>query len=83
MFFLLRNRDTFYKYRPEGIYTIGKIVSHMMLMTINSETHFVSVSSYDINKQWRLIKHIDVVVRIGDSKKYARSNGHEKQQLQG
>jgi hypothetical protein len=38
-------------------------------MPINSEAHFRSVSSYDINEQWRLIQHIDVVVGSGDSKK--------------
>jgi hypothetical protein len=83
MFLLLRNRDTFNEHRAGGIYTIGEIVSHVVLTTINSEGHFRSVSSYDINEQWRLIEHIDVVVGIGDSKKNVRSNGHEKQQLQG
>jgi hypothetical protein len=62
-------RNIFYKHRSRGIYTISEIVSHMMLMTINSEGHFRSVSSYDINEQWRLIEHIDVVVGTGDSKK--------------
>jgi hypothetical protein len=84
MLLLLRNRDTFHEYRPGGIYTIGEIVSHMVLTTINSEGHFGVVSSHDINEQWRLIEHIDVVVKTGDSKKkHARSNDHEKQQLQG
>jgi hypothetical protein len=69
MLLLLRNRDTFHEYRSGGIYTIDKIVSHMVLTTINSEGHFGSASSYDINKQWRLIEHIDVIVRTGDSKK--------------
>jgi hypothetical protein len=41
------------------------------------------VSSYDINDQWKLIQHIDVVVGIGDSKKHAISNGDKKQQLEG
>jgi hypothetical protein len=41
----------------------------MVLMAINSEGHFGSVSSYDINEQWRLIEDIDVIVRISDSKK--------------
>jgi hypothetical protein len=41
----------------------------MVLMTINSEGHFGSASSYDINEQWRLIEHIGVIVRTGDSKK--------------
>jgi hypothetical protein len=41
----------------------------MLLTTINSEGHFVSAYSYDINEQWRLIEHIDVIVRTGDSKK--------------
>jgi hypothetical protein len=68
MLLLLRNRDTFHEYQPGRIYTIGEIVSHMMLTTINSEGHFESASSYDINEQWRLIEHIDVV-RTGDSKK--------------
>jgi hypothetical protein len=68
MLFLLRNSDTFNEHRPGGIYTIGKIVSHVVLTTINSEGHFRSVSSYDINEQWRLIEHIDVVVGTDDSK---------------
>jgi hypothetical protein len=41
----------------------------MVLTTINNEGHFRSASSYDINEQWILIEHIDVVVRTGDSKK--------------
>jgi hypothetical protein len=69
MFLLLRNRDTLHEYRPGVIYTISEIVSHMVLTTINSEGHFGSASSYDINEQWRLIEHIGVIVRIGDSKK--------------
>jgi hypothetical protein len=61
--------DTFNEHWPEGMYTIGEIVSHVMvLMTINSEGHFESVSSYDINEQWRLNEHIDVIVGT-DSKK--------------
>jgi hypothetical protein len=51
MLLLLRNRDTFHKYRSAGIYTIGEIVPHMVLTTINSECHFESASSYDINEQ--------------------------------
>jgi hypothetical protein len=50
MLLLLRNRDTFHEHRSGGIYTIGEIVSHMILTTINSEGYFVSASSYDINK---------------------------------
>jgi hypothetical protein len=69
MLLLLRNMNTFHEHRPRGIYTIGKIVSHMVLTTINSEGHFGSASSYDINKRWRLIEHIDVIVGIGYSKK--------------
>jgi ssDNA-specific exonuclease RecJ len=68
MLLLLRNMHTFHEHRPEGIYTIGEIVSHMMLTTINSEEQFRSVYSYDINEQWRLIQHINVVVGTGDSK---------------
>jgi hypothetical protein len=41
----------------------------MVLTIINSEGHFGSASSYDINEQWRLIEHIDIVVRTDDSKK--------------
>jgi hypothetical protein len=52
-----------------GIYIIGEIVFHMELTTINSEGYFGSAPTYDINEQWRLIEHIDVVVRTGDSKK--------------
>jgi hypothetical protein len=69
MLLLLRNRDTFNKHQPGGIYTIGETVSYVVLMTINSEGHFGGVSSYDINKQWRLIEHIDVVVGTGIFKK--------------
>jgi hypothetical protein len=36
---------------------------------INSEGHVRSVSFYDINEQWRLIKHTDIVVGTDDSKK--------------
>jgi hypothetical protein len=39
MLLLLRNMDTFHEYRSGGIYNIGEIVSHMVLMTINSEGH--------------------------------------------
>jgi hypothetical protein len=53
----------------------------MVLTTINSQGHFGSASSYDNNEQWRLIEHIDVIVRTDDSKKkHARFYGHEKQQ---
>jgi hypothetical protein len=69
MLLLLRNRDTFHEHQPGGIYIIGEIVSHMVLTTINCEGHFGSASSHDINEQWRLIEHIDVVVGTGDSKK--------------
>jgi hypothetical protein len=69
MLLLLRNKDTFHEHRPKGIYTIGEIVFHMVLMTINNEGHIGSASSYDINGQWRLIEHIDVVVGTSDSKK--------------
>jgi hypothetical protein len=41
----------------------------MVRTIINSEGYFGSASSYDINEQWRLIEHIDVIVGIGDSKK--------------
>jgi hypothetical protein len=47
---LLRNEHTFHENQPGGIYTIGEIVSHVMLTTINSEVHFKSVSSYEINE---------------------------------
>jgi hypothetical protein len=40
MLLLLRNRDTFHEYWSGGIYIIDEIVSHMVLMTINSEGHF-------------------------------------------
>jgi hypothetical protein len=66
MLLLLRNMDTFHEYRLGGIYIISEIAFHMVLTTINSEGHFGSASSYDINKQWRLIKHIDVIVRTDD-----------------
>jgi hypothetical protein len=69
MLLLLRNKDTFHEHQLGGIYTIGEIVSHVVLMTINSEWHFWSVSSYDINEQWRLIEHIAIFVGTGDFKK--------------
>jgi hypothetical protein len=69
MLLLLRNRDTFHEYRPGEIYIIDEIISHMVLTTINNEGHFRSASSCDINEQWRLIEHIDIVVRTDDSKK--------------
>jgi hypothetical protein len=50
MLLLFRNRDTFNEHQAGGIYTISEIVSYVMLTTINSECHFWSVSSYDINK---------------------------------
>jgi hypothetical protein len=50
MLLLLRNRDTFHEHRPGEIYTIGEIVSYMVLTIINSEGHFRSASSYDINE---------------------------------
>jgi hypothetical protein len=50
MLLLLRNRDTFHEYRSGEIYTIGEIVSYMVLTIINSEGHFRSASSYDINE---------------------------------
>jgi hypothetical protein len=66
---LVEEQGHIHEYRPGGIYTIGEIVSHMVLTTINSEGHFESAYSYDNNEQWRLIEHIDVIVRTGDSKK--------------
>jgi hypothetical protein len=84
MLLLLRNNHTFHENRPRGICTISEIVSHVVLTAINSGGHFKSVSSYDINVQWRLIQDNDIVVRPGNSKKkYARSDGHEKQQIHG
>jgi hypothetical protein len=59
----------FHEHRLGGIYTIDEIVSDVMLMTINNEGHFRSVSAYDINEEWRLIQHIDVIVRTDNSKK--------------
>jgi hypothetical protein len=37
MLLLLRNMDTFHEYRSGEIYTLGEIVSRMVLTTINSE----------------------------------------------
>jgi hypothetical protein len=82
MLLLLRNRHSFHDHQSGGIYTIGEIVSYVVLTTIKSEGYFGSVSSYDINEQWRLVQHIDIVVGTGAKKRHARSNGHEKQQLQ-
>jgi hypothetical protein len=69
MLLLLRKKHTLHEHWPGGIYTIGEIVSHMVLMPINSDVYFRSVSSYDINEQWRLIWHIDVIVGSDDIKK--------------
>jgi hypothetical protein len=69
MLLFLRNMCAFYEHRLRGTYTIGEIVSHVVLMTINSKGHFRSVFSYDINEQWILIQYIDIVVRTSDSKK--------------
>jgi hypothetical protein len=69
MLLLLRNMDIFHEHWSGGIYPIDEIVSHMMFTTINSEGHLRSASSYDINEQWKLIEHIDVVVGTDDSKK--------------
>jgi hypothetical protein len=66
MLLLLRNRDTFHEHRSREIYTISEIVSHVVLTTINSEGHLLSVSSYNINEQWRLIEHIKIVVGTDD-----------------
>jgi hypothetical protein len=66
MLLLLRNMDTFHEYWLGGIYIISEIAFHMVLTTINGEEHFESASSYDINKQWRLIEHNDVIVRTDD-----------------
>jgi hypothetical protein len=52
MLLLLRNNHTFHKHRSGEICIIDEIVSHVMLMTINSEGYFWSVSFYDINEQW-------------------------------
>jgi hypothetical protein len=68
MLLLLKNMDKFYEHRSGGIYIISEIISYMMLMTINSKGHFKNVSFYNINEQWRLIEHIDVVVGTDDSK---------------
>jgi hypothetical protein len=51
MFLLLRKRHTLYEHRPGEIYTIGEIVSYVVLIPVNSKSHFGSVSSYDINEQ--------------------------------
>jgi hypothetical protein len=69
MLLWLSNRNTFHEHQSGGIYTIDEIVSHVVLTTINSEGHFRRVSSYDINEQWRLIHHIDVIVRTSNLKK--------------
>jgi hypothetical protein len=37
MLLLLRNMDTFNEHRSGRIYTIGEIISHVVLMIINSE----------------------------------------------
>jgi hypothetical protein len=51
MLLLSRNMHNFHEHQTGGIYTIGEIVSHVVLMAINSEGHFGSVSSYGINEQ--------------------------------
>jgi hypothetical protein len=37
--------------RPKA-HSIDEIVSHILLMIINSEEHFKGASSYDINEPW-------------------------------
>jgi hypothetical protein len=69
MLLLLRNMHTLHEHQTGGIYTIGKIVSHVVLMSITGEGHFESVASYDINEQWGLIQHIDVIVGFDNLKK--------------
>jgi hypothetical protein len=68
MLLLLSKRHTLYEHRPGGLYTFSEIVSHVVLMPINSEGHFRSVSSHDINEQWWLIQHINVIVGFNNSK---------------
>jgi hypothetical protein len=75
----LWKRHFLHKHQTEGIYTIYEVVSHIVLISVNSEGHCKSVSSYNINKQRQLIQHIDIIVRSSDSKKYVRSNSHERQ----
>jgi hypothetical protein len=60
---------TLHEHQSGGIYTINEVVSHVVLIPINSEDHFRSVSSYDINEQRRLIQYIDIIVGFGDRKK--------------
>jgi hypothetical protein len=69
MLLLLRKRHTLHEHWPGEIYTIGEIVSHVVLMPINSEGHFGSVTSYGINEKYRLIQHVDIIVGFGDPKK--------------
>jgi hypothetical protein len=76
MILLLRKRHTLHEHQPGEIYTIGEIVSHVVLIPINNKGHCENVSSYDIT--CRLIQHIDVIVGSGDSKTHVRSNSHEK-----
>jgi hypothetical protein len=60
---------TLHEHRPGGIYTVGELVFHIVLIPVNSEGHCGCVSSYDINEQRRLIQHIDIVVVFGDPEK--------------
>jgi hypothetical protein len=46
----LVEEQTFHEHCLGGIYIINEIVSHVVLTVINSEEHFGSVSSYDINE---------------------------------
>jgi hypothetical protein len=64
----LRERHTLHEHPLGGIYTIDEIVSHMMLIPVNNESHSRSVSSYYINEKQQLIQHIDIVVRFDNSK---------------
>jgi hypothetical protein len=51
MLLLLRKRYTLHEHILGGIYKIYEIVSHVVVIPINSEGHFRSVPFYDINKQ--------------------------------
>jgi uncharacterized protein YrrD len=44
MLILLRNKHIFHAHQAAGVYTIDEIVSHVVLISINSEGHFRGVT---------------------------------------
>jgi hypothetical protein len=64
----LWKRHTLHEHRSREIYTVGEVVSHIVVIPVNSECHCSSLSSHDINEQRGMIQHIDIV-GFGNPKK--------------